>query len=225
MSRKSYSSAIGFLDLLFNCLIVFVFMFVMAFAQIEPEAKKAELKTKAEYIITMTWPQEDSNDVDIWIMDPVGNLISFKKKSAGLTHIDRDDLGHAGDKFVTSDGQIVEYDYNQEIVTIRGFIPGEWIINIHLYKQNQKVKPSMVKIRMDKLNPSVVSVLNETVILRYHWEEVTVIRFVMSSTGQIISRNKIPISLIKKHPDMQQTSNNTPSPTVRNEGNLGGRDR
>ena len=198
-------------------------MFVVAFAQIEPEKKQAELKTKAEYVITMTWAKEDSNDIDIWIEDPAGNLISFKKKAAGLTHIDRDDLGHAGDIFTTSDGQQVAYEYNQEIVTIRGFIPGEWVINIHLYKQNQQVKPSEVKVRMDKLNPSVTSVLNETIILKEHWEEATVIRLVMSSTGQIISRNKIPISLIDKHPDMTRTS--APTPTITDERNLSGRDR
>lgn len=177
-------------------------MFVVAFAQIEPEAKKAELRTKAEYIISMTWLQEDSNDIDIWVLDPAGNLISFKKMSAGLTHIDRDDLGKAGDVFTTSDGRTVSYDYNQEIVTIRGFIPGEWIINIHLYKQNQKDFPSKVSVRIDKINPKVITIFAETIVLKEHWQEKTVIRLVMTAKGDILTTSKLPISLIAKEPSM-----------------------
>jgi hypothetical protein len=208
MSRKSYGSAIGFLDLLFNCLIVFVFMFVVAFAQIEPVNKDAELKTKAEFVITMTWDKDDSNDIDIWVLDPARNLISFKDKAKGLTHLDRDDLGHAGDKFVTPDGQVIEYDYNQEIVTIRGFIPGEWVINIHLFKKNQTRGPSKVNIRIDKLNPSVITILNENLVITKYWEEKTVIRFRMDNKGNITDRNKMFKSLIKLHPSMHMLRSN-----------------
>lgn len=218
MNKRSHSSAIGFLDLLFNCLIVFVFMFVVAFAQIEPEKKKAEIKTKAEFIITMTWSELDSNDVDVWIQDPAGNLISFQSKSAGLTHIDRDDRGQAGDVFMTSDGRKVAYDYNQEIVTIRGIIPGEWIVNIHLYKQNQP-KPSEVKIRMDQLNPKVTTPFNETIILDKHWQEKTVLRFTLNDKGEILKTSDIPVSLIGQDANMSSRTagelnrDNTPAPS------------
>jgi len=213
MNNKSYGSAIGFLDLLFNCLIVFVFMFVVAFAQIEPESKKAVLKTKAEFIITMTWAMDDSNDIDIWLLDPAKNLISFKNKSAGLTHIDRDDLGKSGDVFMTSDGRKVAYEYNQEIVTIRGFIPGQWIVNIHMYKRNQTTKPSVVKIRMDKINPSVTTIVNETIVLEEYWQEETVIRLTMDINGTILSSDKLPISLIRMHPDMIPSTTQSVSPS------------
>jgi hypothetical protein len=183
-------------------------MFVVAFAQIEPEdTSKADIETKAEYIITMTWERDDANDIDIWIQDPAGNLISFKQKSKGLTHIDRDDLGHANDFFFTPNGEKIFYDYNQEIVTIRGIIPGEWIINIHMFNQNQKVKPSTVSIKIDKLNPKVTTVFEEKIKLTDYWQEETVVRLIMGVNGDIISTNKIPISLIQKNADMARRTN------------------
>lgn len=180
-------------------------MFVVAFAQIEPEdVEKADIETKAEYIITMTWPHDDSNDVDIWVEDPTGNLINFRNKERGLTHLDRDDLGKNKDFFMTPDGHQVFYDYNQEIVTIRGIIPGQWIINIHMYRVNQNIKPSIVHVKIEKLNPKVTTIVDEKITLTKHWQEETVARLMMSKDGSIITVNKIPSSLIKKQADMSQ---------------------
>jgi len=199
---KKYGDDKAFLDLLLNCLVGFVFLFMVAFIQIEPDKTDASIKTKAEYVITLTWPVHDASDIDIWVQDPAGNLISFKDKAKGLTHIDRDDLGHSGDKYTLPDGRVIEYEYNQEIVTIRGFIPGEWIINLHYYNKRSEA-PTPAAVRIDKLNPSVVTVFNKTFILKKHWEEVTVIRFEMKANGEMIDVNDLPTSLIKKHKDMK----------------------
>jgi hypothetical protein len=199
---KSYSDNTAFLDLLLNCLVGFVFLFMIAFMQIEPNKNDAEIKTKAEYVITLTWPMGDPSDVDMWVEDPAGNLISFKGKEAGLTHLDRDDLGGSGDYFTLPDGRIIKYEYNQEIMTIRGFIPGDWTISVHMY--NKKIEAStMATIRIDKLNPNVVTVFNETFELKRHWQEITVTRFTMKMDGTMLGVHDTPVSLIQKHPDLK----------------------
>jgi len=201
MPRRGYGDDKSFLDLLLNCLVGFVFLFTIAFIQIEPDANDAQIKTKAEYVITLTWPMGDPSDVDMWLQDPAGNLISFKGTEAGLTHLDRDDLGGAGDYFVLPDGRIIKYEYNQEIMTIRGFIPGEWIITVHMY--NKKIKESTTAtVRIDKLNPNVVTIFNEKFVLERHWQETTVMRFTMKMDGTIINVHDTPVSLIQKHPDL-----------------------
>ena len=201
-TMKSYSDNTAFLDLLLNCLVGFVFLFMVAFMQIEPNKNDAEIKTKAEYVITLTWPDEDPSDVDMWLEDPAGNLISFKNKAAGLTHLDRDDLGGSGDSFQLPDGRIIKYEYNQEIMTIRGFIPGDWIITVHLY--NKKIEaPTIATIRIDKLNPKVLTIFNEKFELERHWQETTVIRFTMKMDGELLNINNLPVSLIQKHPDLK----------------------
>lgn len=199
---KNYDDDKAFLDLLLNCLVGFVFLFTIAFIQIEPDANDAQVKTKAEYVITLTWPVEDPSDVDLWLEDPAGNLIGFKKKQAGFTVLDRDDLGGAGDTFRLPDGRIIKYEYNQEIMTIRGIIPGDWSVTVHLY--NKKIKnPTVATVRIDKLNPKVVTVFNKKFTLKRHWEELTVIRFTMTSDGDMVDINDVPISLIQKHPDLR----------------------
>ena len=53
MSDPRYRSSFGFIDLLFNMLIGFVFLFMLAFLLINPVAKKETIKPKAEYFIEL----------------------------------------------------------------------------------------------------------------------------------------------------------------------------
>lgn len=220
-SKRSDSCLLGYLDLLFITLIMFVFMFAVAFAQIEPETKKAEIKTKAEYVMLMSWPEEDGNDIDIWVLDPTGSFTSYKDKDSGLVHLDRDDLGHKNDSVVLPDGTVVKYEHNQEILTIRGCIPGEWVINTHLYRQSQK-GPSYVRFRLDKLNPSVVTMLNEVIVLEEYWQEETVIRFTMNSKCEMLDRDTHFFSIISKHPEAATTQPSDASGTRRTISRGGG---
>ena len=52
-NRLKYKSGIGFTDLLFNLVIGFVYLFVIAFILINPIAKKGDVIKKAEYMITI----------------------------------------------------------------------------------------------------------------------------------------------------------------------------
>ena len=71
----------------------------------------------------------------MWVRDPLGNAAGFKSKDVGLMSLDRDDLGKANDKVTTSDGKTIIVRNNEEHLTIRGIIPGEYIINVHLYQK------------------------------------------------------------------------------------------
>lgn len=195
MSKKYYHSYKSLLDLLFLTAAGFVFLFFIAFMMIEPESNETQIRTKAEYVITTTWEHESPDDVDVWLRDPTGNLLYFKKKEIGLMHLDRDDLGDANDSYILSDGTVITYNYNQEIVTIRGIIPGEWVLNIHMYSKKTK-KPTKVLVRMDKINPSVKTMVNQTYTMEKKWDQITVLRFTLNSKGDIISRSKLPIDLV-----------------------------
>lgn len=195
MIKRNYSSKTSLLDLLFITLLGFVYLFFVAYLQMNPEAQKADIETKAEYVITVTWPKDFESDVDTWIEDPAGNIIYFRQKDRGLAHLDRDDLGNRNDSVIVN-GQTIIYPYNQEIVTIRGYISGEWVLNIHLYSKRDEL-PVPVTVKMDKLNPSLVTVLVKTIILKKKWEEITVGRFVMAADGDIIEWIDIPKQLVE----------------------------
>jgi len=194
--RRIYYNNTSFLDLLFNTLVGFVFLFIVAFLLINPSVKKADIKTKAEFVITVTWNDNSRDDVDTWLQDPVGNVLHFRQKDVGLAHLDRDDLGKANDVIILNDGSKVEYPHNQELTTIRGFLSGEWVLNLHMYSKRDQ-NPTPVEVRIEKLNPRVQTVFYKKILMTTKWEEVTVTRFVMTNQGDIISWDELPKKLLK----------------------------
>lgn len=191
----------SFLDLLFNCLVGLTILFILSFMMIAVQAKKsADIKTKAEFVITMTWPKEFTDDVDLWVRDPIGAICWFRQKSVTLMHLDRDDLGNQNDIVKTESGQVFSFPYNQELTTIRGLIPGEWILNIHMYRKDTD-KPVPVIVQIDKLNPIVKTLLHKIIILSYYWQEETVARFNMLTDGSILSWDDLPMRLVEQKLD------------------------
>jgi len=184
------------LDLLFNTLVGFVLLFITAFLLINPSIKKADIKTKAEFVITVTWNDNSQDDVDTWLQDPAGNVLHFRQKDVGLAHLDRDDLGKINDIITLDDGRQVEYTHNQELATIRGFLTGEWVLNVHMYSKRD-ANPTLVEVRIDKLNPKVQTLFYKKIVMKSKWEEVTVTRFVMTNQGDIINWDALPKTLVK----------------------------
>lgn len=194
--RRIYYNNTSFLDLLFNTLVGFVLLFIIAFLMINPSIKKADIKTKAEFVISVTWSDNSQDDVDTWLQDPAGNVLHFRQKDVGLAHLDRDDLGQINDIITLDDGRRVEYTHNQELTTIRGFITGEWVLNVHMYNKRDS-NPTLVEVRIDKLNPRVQTLFYKKIVMENKWEEVTVTRFVMTSQGDIINWDDLPKKLLK----------------------------
>jgi hypothetical protein len=193
--QRRYHTNLPFLDLLFNILIGFVFLFIVSFLLINPIAKRADIEVKAEFLITVFWPDNLEDDVDIYVEDPIGNLVWFKSREPGLMHLDRDDLGKRNDEVVTAAGTIL-FPENREIVTLRGIVPGEYVVNVHCYFKVGP-KPIPVTIQIDKINPYSV-VLRETVDLTNKGEEITVTRFSVNSNGKVTNVNKLPKKLVEE---------------------------
>ena len=69
MSNEKYKSTIAFTDLLFNILVGFAFLFIIAFLLIKPEAKKENFDRKAEFVVIMEWDKEATGDIDLYVQD------------------------------------------------------------------------------------------------------------------------------------------------------------
>jgi len=179
---------------------MFIIFFFLSFILIQSNKSDVNIKTKAEFIITLTWSSLDSknqDDIDTYVQDPLGNIIYYKNKTSGLVHLDRDDRGSVDDIFVLEDGTVCSYDYNQEITTIRGFIPGEWVINIHMFAKRDRM-PTNVEVKVEKLNPSMRIIAYKKYVMVIDREEITVVRFTMSSTGKISNKNTLSKILTSK---------------------------
>ena len=65
--HRSYGSQVAFIDLLFNTLVGFVFLFILAFILINPIAKKSDIEVVAEFIVKINWPDASPDDIDLWM--------------------------------------------------------------------------------------------------------------------------------------------------------------
>jgi hypothetical protein len=185
--------------MLFNILLLFAALFAIAFVQMNPKLKrKNNTEAKAEFIITVTWPTEIDDDVDVYVEDPMGNLVFFSARENGLMHLDRDDLGSKNDTIKTAEG-FVEFKENVERVSIRGIIKGEYVVNVHMYAKRVK-PPAVVTIQIDKVNPFSTIALRD-VVLEVNGDEKTVIRFTIDEKGNVTSTNRLHKKLAEERHD------------------------
>ena len=186
-----------FYDMLFNMLIAFVFCFIIAMLAMNPKAlKSGDIPAKAEFIITLSWPDMNPNDIDLWVQDPGGNLVWFRAREAGLMHLDRDDRGLANDSIVVNGKSIVN-PLNQEVVTLRGVAPGEYTVNAHYY-DSKDGKPVEVAVSILKVNPRAEVIFYGAMTLARKGDEATAARFTVLPDGSVANINTLPKSLVQR---------------------------
>jgi len=156
MRSKRYTSNTAFLDLLFNVLLGFVVLFVIALLMINPITKKNDIPTKAEFMIIVEWPWDKNVDVDTWVRGPDDrDAVGFRRRENHLLHLDRDDLGNPSDSRIVN-GEVVLNKSNREVVTVRGIAPGDYFINLHLYNNySSSDSPVTVTVTVADVNPYI----------------------------------------------------------------------
>jgi hypothetical protein len=188
-----------FYDMLFNMLIAFVFCFIVALLAMNPKALKAgDIPSKAEYIVNVSWPDMNPNDIDTWVQDPAGNLVWFRNREAGLMHLDRDDRGLANDTIVIDGKQIVN-PLNTEVVTIRGIEPGEFTVNVQYYESKNN-EPVEVTVSIIKVNPRADVAFYGQLTLARKGDEATAARFTVLPDGAVTGVNTLPKKLVQRLP-------------------------
>ena len=198
MNNERFKSTIGFTDLLFNILVGFAFLFIVAFLLIKPESKEKDFDRRAEYVVVMEWDKEASDDIDLYVGDPLGDVASYQHPTVNYSHLDKDDLGNRNDTVTLPDGTVSTVKINREVMTIRGILSGEWIVNAHYYSTHAfGPRPSdyflTVKIELHQVNPYKILWVGEKKFTRKGQEE-TFLRFSLDKKGKI----KYPFSFMKK---------------------------
>jgi len=199
MDSPRFKSTIGFIDLLFNILLGFAFLFIIAFLLIKPEAKKKDFERRAEFVVVMEWDNDASGDIDLYVEDPTSKQVSFRYHNHNYMHLDKDDLGAMNDTVVNADGSISTVKINREVVTIRGIIEGEYVINGHYYSERSfdKINPKKpavtVKVELHKVNPYSIMWAGEKKFTHKGQEE-TFLRFRLDKDGKIL----LPFTYEKK---------------------------
>ncbi|HMT91528.1 hypothetical protein [uncultured Thiothrix sp.] len=192
--RENLLDVDPFTDLLFNALLTFTFLFLIALLLMNPTAKSGIINPKAELMITVSWPDNSPDDIDTWVEGPKGQMIWFKRPQEGLMHLDRDDRGAVNDMQLI-DGKEIINPLNQEIVTIRGRPPGEFTVNIHYYR-SQTLKAVPVTVYLAEVNPTLKVLHYATTTLQRESEERTAVRFSITPNGQVTDINTLQKSLV-----------------------------
>ena len=183
-----------FSALLFNSLKAITFMFFISFAMINKPADEGKVDPKAEMLVTVSWPDNNSDDVDTYVEDPAGNVIWYNQREGGLMHLDRDDRGMFKD-VILFNGIEVTNPLNQEIISFRGLEDGEYVVNVVHYIANGTA-PLPVTVTVEKLNPSVKVIFYQTLNLTGTGNEQTAVRFTLKGED-VIDVNNTPKSLVE----------------------------
>jgi hypothetical protein len=180
---------------LFKALQVVAFLFFIAFLAISQQKEDGKVDSKAEFFISMTWPDDHRDDFDLFVQDPVGNVVWYRRRDIGFMSLERDNRGSAND-FMLVGGEKVRSSARQELVSIRGIVAGEYTVNVYHFSA-QTDMPVPVTVTIDKLNPRVSVVAKRTLEMAGARVERTAARFTLDAKGDVVSTSNVERSVLE----------------------------
>lgn len=194
-NREKHRSPIGWSDVLMNLAIGFLILFMISVQLINPIKKEASpILKKAEIIVTMNWDDGMDVDLDLWVRDPNNSIVSFRNREAGFMNLEKDDLGNLND-VAWVDGIPVVIPLNREVVTFRGVVPGEYIVNVHSYRKGE-IGIITAKVEVIRLNPYKV-LYTKSIEVFETGEEHTIIRITLDKDYNVSNLTELPIRFVE----------------------------
>lgn len=175
--------AIVFRDLITLALAGFVVCVILILPHINPAKAKPRPEGQeppGNVVVELRWPDAIDADVDLWVQGPGDVPVGYSNKGGRLFNLLRDDLGHRGDVS----------GLNYEVSYSRGILAGEYVVNVHLYRDNAGALPIPVTV-VASVKPSVGEsarqLLARTIELGREGEERTVFRFRLDERGGLVA--------------------------------------
>lgn len=200
---------VPFIDVLFTFLMVFVCITFLLKAKSDTESASYQ-QENALYLIILNW--EGNSDLDLWGKDPLGNIVSFSRREGGqgcLFSLNRDNQG-AHSTEIGQDGNPI-FKINEEIITIRGAVVGEYIFNVHSFNVRDSKVPIKATVKLVKNKPYKVVTIKEKEYYS-NGEEQTFFRFSLDSNGTVTDINELPSSIIQSGNPNEQGATNPDEP-------------
>ncbi len=168
-----------FRDVILLALSGFVAVVLILLPHLHPPVEAKEAPPPGNVVIEINWPSEIDADVDLWVEAPGDRPVGYSNKGGRVFNLLRDDLGQFRDLT----------DVNYEVAYSRGVVEGEYTINLHLYRNKSAFLPVPVNMvaRVKRSNGANLKRLTSAKVeLGYTGEEITVIRFALNKTGEIV---------------------------------------
>ena len=142
------------------------------------ELARGDLEVQPSVIVEITWPPGWNTDVDLWVQAPGDVPVGYSNKGGLIFNLLRDDLGRVGDPT----------GINYEIAFSRGIPPGEYTVNVHLFRNAEGTLPVPVNAVVSvkpKPQAQARQILASKVALTRHGQELTVFRFTLDEKGAL----------------------------------------
>jgi hypothetical protein len=170
-----------FRDVILLALAGFVAIVVMILPHLNPpDAKTADaMDPPGNVIVEARWADAWDTDVDIWVQAPGDVPVGYSNKGGAIFNLLRDDLGRRGDAT----------EMNYEVTYSRGIPPGEYTVNMHLYRNPERKLPVPVTVVVSVKKTAQESgkqILASKVQLSREGQEVTVFRFKLDEAGNLV---------------------------------------
>ena len=176
-------SANVFRDLILLMLTGFVTVAVLMLAHVNPKAQAAVTKDSeppGNVMVEANWPPDQDADVDLWVQAPGDVPVGYSNKGGAVFNLLRDDLGQ----------QLDLSGLNYESSYARGIVPGEYTVNVHLYRNLAGLAlvpvTVVVSTKARSADPSR-QVLMTKLELDHEGQERTVFRFKLDENGQVVA--------------------------------------
>lgn len=149
---------------------------------INPPGSKAaqEVNPQGDVMFESTWPDGLNTDIDQWVSVADRTPVGYSNKGGKECNLLRDDLGTMMDPLET----------NHEIIVCRGLdTAGEYIFNLHLFRNSTNTLPVPVNIRVSVRAPDGTMrelIRSKEVSLDREGHERTVVRFKLTKDGSLV---------------------------------------
>jgi hypothetical protein len=171
-----------FRDVVMLALAGFVVLVIMLLPHLNPPGARTadDMTPPGNVIVEVRWPDAIDADVDLWVQAPGDVPVGHSNKGGAVFNLLRDDLGKRAD--VTG--------LNYETSYSRGILPGEYTVNLHLYRNPAKAYPVPVTVVTSvkrSADQAARQLLASKVLLVREGEELTVYRFRLSDAGALVA--------------------------------------
>ena len=171
-----------FRDVVMLALAGFVVLVIMLLPHLNPPGARTadDMTPPGNVIVEVRWPDEIDADVDLWVQAPGDRPVGYSNKGGAVFNLLRDDLG----KRVDVTGLNYETSYS------RGVVPGEYTVNLHLYRNpsgHYPVPVTVVTSVKGSTEQSARQLLASEVLLASEGEELTVYRFELREPGDLVA--------------------------------------
>ena len=171
---------IVFRDIILLTLTGFISMVVLLVPFINPPTEKTDTSAPpGNVIVELFWDNDRDVDIDLWVKTPEDIPVGYSNKGGLFFNLLRDDLGKYKDNT----------PINYEVSYSRGISEGNYIINLHLYREDKSpFNPIIAKIVISLIHPDTgerKQILKSKKLLDKVGEEFTVFQFVLDKKGNL----------------------------------------